>query len=173
MRQRSMFALVLAAILLPVPPAHAAPESQGEKSKEVPATSPGGIQMFQQGDRVLRYDNSGKGAILCTWSIFETIRAVGQECYKGQDTAFQAELDRSMERIDEFIIKNSKHPVTRAEIEAERAQNLQKLRSGWYMCIGYGPRMYEDLRKKGPETLNVQTTNLLSIPREPVMNPCM
>ncbi len=132
-----------------------------------------GIETQRSNGSIVKTDRTGKGAVLCTWGIFEAARAAGRECYNGQDPAFQAELDSSISRIDGFIIKNSMHPVTKAGLAARRLQGLQQIGGQENLCRGDAAKIYEVLRSRGVLQLRVQTTELLSIPREPVTNPCL
>ncbi|NIJ07836.1 hypothetical protein FHS31_001446 [Sphingomonas vulcanisoli] len=125
------------------------------------------------GDEVVQIDKSGKGAVLCMWGIYQAASAVGLECHKGEDAAFQNELKRSLDRMDDFIIKNSKRPVSKADLESRRSEGLQQLRSSGNICIGDAAKIYSALQSAGAMNLEKQTTDLLSIPREPVMNPCL
>jgi hypothetical protein len=115
-------------------------------------------------------DNTGKGAVLCFMAITEELRAIGNECLKGERPAVQAELTRALERIDHFISANSANHPTLAQLDAARAARLRHLSPD--ACKGAGVAMY---RKIGDDPANVRKSvdDLLSIPREPVMNPCL
>jgi hypothetical protein len=121
----------------------------------------------------IQSDRTGKGAVLCVWMIYAEVQATGQTCFKGQDQAFQAELDSSIKRIDAFIIKNSSRPVTQAGLDARKAQGRQQLGAIKNLCTSGAAQMYQALRAGGPDKLRASTTDLLSIPREPVTNPCL
>jgi len=175
MRFRSMLAVGLAVVLLPNWPTRAgAGQSQtGEEKQASSDTFSRGIETTRSGNNTVQTDRTGKGAVLCMWGILEAVRAAGRECFKGQDPAFQAELDHSMTRIDRFIIRNSTRPVTQAALEARRVQGLQQLHAYGNICTGDAAKMYGVMRASGAAQLRAGTTELLSIPREPVTNPCL
>ena len=118
-------------------------------------------------------DLSGKGAVLCAWGIYEAARAAGRECFNGQDGAFQAELDRSLGRIDRFILANSSQHLTAAQLDERRRQGLQQLHQGGDICKGDAVGVYVAMRTQGADALKASTDNLLSVPREPLLNPCL
>jgi len=136
-------------------------------------TTTNGIETRHSGENIIQTDRTGKGAVLCMWGILEAVRATGRECFEGQDQEFQAELDSSLARIDQFIIRNSSRPVTQAGLELRRSQAVQQLRSSGNVCAGDTAKMYQALRTGGADRLRGYVTDMLSIPREPVINPCL
>lgn len=166
MLHRSALSLGLASVFVPLLIALA-------NADQLPPSPRGGVETRRLGDKTVQIDNSGKGAVLCILSIYDAVRLVGRECHPGQDAAFQAELEQSIARIDEFIIANSTHPVSKEQLDAQRAQGLRGLQARGRICEGGAEQMYQMLRGSGPEALRAQTADLLSIPREPVMNPCL
>lgn len=166
MLYRSTRALALAAVLMPVLTALASAD-------QIPAAPSGSVETYRLGNQAFQVDNTGKGAVLCIWSIYDAVRLVGRECHPSQDAAFQVELEQSIARIDEFIIANSTRPVSKEQINALRAKGLEMLRLHGNICAGDTERFYQMFRSRGASALREQTTDLLSIPREPVMNPCL
>lgn len=166
MLHRSALSLALAGVFIHALMAFA-------DADQLPPAQSGGVETRRLGDKAVQVDNSGKGAVLCIWSIYDAVRLVGRECHAGQDAAFQAELEQSIARIDDFIIANSKHPVSKEQLDARRAQGLRGLQMHGSICAGSAEQLYQMLRRGGPEALRAQTADLLSIPREPVMNPCL
>lgn len=172
MRNVSVHALGLTLFLLPMPSACTRPIIEGSV-KQKPATPLVNIVTFQSTDGVVQIDKTGKGAVLCVWGLYQAVKTVGLECHQGEDAELQNELKRSLDRIDNFIITNSKHPVTRANIEYRRLKGLEQLRSSGNICTGDLAKLYDALRSSGAAPLRAQTNDLLSIRREPVMNPCL
>jgi hypothetical protein len=173
MRPRSILALGFTALLLSAQPAQTRSVLGSKQVRSAQVDSSGSIEAFRSGDNVIQSDKTGKGAVLCVWGIYQAAKAVGAECHKGADAAFQSELERSLNRIDEFIVANSKHPVTRKDLETRRIEGLRQLRSSGNICVGDAAKLYNALHDSGAAALQAQTTDLLSIPREPVMNPCL
>jgi len=168
----SLMLMLGSALLLPSPGEVAKPADTAHGTTKS-ASPVGGVETFYSDGDVVQIDRTGKGAVLCAWGILQAARTVGLECHHNEDTAFQNELKRSLRRIDRFIVKNSKHPVTVADLEARRSQGLQELRFSGNICVGDAEKLYEALRGRGVSAVQAETTDLLSIPREPVINPCL
>ncbi|WP_375395553.1 hypothetical protein [uncultured Sphingomonas sp.] len=164
--------LGLAAVLIAAMLAHTALANDHSKLKSYGKTNTSrGIETVEVGGGVLKTDVTGKGAVLCVWGIYEAVRAVGKECNQGKDADFQAQLDQSLKHIDDFIITNG--PAKKADLEARRSEGLKQLHASGNLCVGEAAKLYERMRDHGPSILRESTTELLSIPREPVMNPCL
>jgi hypothetical protein len=131
-----------------------------------------GVETMVSGRNIIKIDRTGKGAVLCVWEIFEFVRAVARECRQGQDDALHAELDSSLARIDQFILANSLDAVSVAGLDVMRSQARRQLQDAGPICAGFGAQLYDTYRARGAATLRDYVTDLISIPREPVMNPC-
>ena len=133
-----------------------------------------GIETTRNEDgSVLEVDVTGKGAVLCLWGLYEAVQAVAQGCHRGEDVALRAEVDRSVARTDQFILDNSNGQVTRADLAIRKAQGLAELTSQHPLCGGEAEKLYTAFRTAGPEALRRGTDDLLSVPRKPVMAPCL
>ena len=147
--------------------------ASSDNSQHSATTTINGIETEQSGNSVIQTDRTGKGAVLCIWGILEAARAAGRECFKGQDQEFQSELDASLARMDQFIIQNSSHHLTQAGLETRRAQSIRQLHSLGNICTGDAGGMYAVFRTRGVAQLRTLVAENLSIPREPVINPCL
>jgi len=171
---RAILSVGLVAALLPNWPSQVAATQTSKAEETQPNTaSSQGVETFRSGDGTVKVDRTGKGAVLCTWGILEAARTAERECFRDDDKAVEAELDRSISRIDAFIIHNSVRPVTPAALEAERLRGIQALHASGNICKSDAGKMYEAIRAGGASRLEASTTDLLSIPREPVINPCL
>ncbi len=142
----------------------------GNKSASI--THGRGYTEFHDKGISAQVDNTGKGAVLCLWQIYSFIIEVGNQCFKNNDD-IQRELVESVKRIDAFIIRNSSHPVTQAQLSASEAQATQNLHKSGNMCKGDGANLYQRVRSGGAAGIHGSLDELLSVPREPVMNPCL
>jgi hypothetical protein len=95
----------------------------------------------------------------------------GRVCYPGEDEAFQSALDESLARIETFILENSS--MSAAELAQSKQKYIDRERDRSQLCGGDGQTLYEGLRSRGGEALRSSTAKLLSVPRKPVMNPCL
>lgn len=130
--------------------------------------------LISSGGGVALVDRSGKGAVLCAWSMLAAAKQVGDRCYPGQDQALRKELNRSIERTQAFIVENSSAPVTRADLQSfKSARGPNDSMAPLGLCRSDWVELYVRFRDKGAEALTAYTDELLSLPREPVMNPCV
>ena len=140
------------------------------------------IQRFRSGGHVetLGIDRSGHGAVLCTWQFFIAMRQGLNTCAPGQSSPIRDELDRSIAAANAFIVKNRPRTVTLAEIEARvRALNAQA--DAGYASLAPEARAKacatswaaQAAARLTPAELRHETDDLLSVPRLPVMNPCL
>jgi hypothetical protein len=127
-----------------------------------------GIQTIRRGDTVTKVDRTGKGAVLCMRGILQAMRTVGQACHAGADPDFQQELRAALARID----RSRAPPAGAGAARAPGGTTEPEQRPG-AVCGHDAEAMYEALRTAGAAGLRAQVDDLLSIPREPVMNPCL
>jgi hypothetical protein len=150
--------------VVPVPPAVASDDPSAEHL-------PGGITTHYSETDNVEVDESGHGAVLCAWSIYVGILYVGKTCFP-DDKETHSLLSGEITRIDRFIMKNS--PTTREQIERAKAEmpyfdkpaKCGDGRDAWLQALfkGYGA---------DPQSLRAEVDDLLSVPRKPVMSPCL
>lgn len=116
-------------------------------------------------------DRTGKGPMLCVWSLYVAAQDVGRQCFPGQDKRLQAELATSIRTTDAFILKNSSSHPTPADLAVRKAVILREVKA--QACAGDTLELYRAFQKGGVAALRASTDEMLSIPREPVMNPCV
>ena len=171
---RHPFLLVLGlSAMLSTTSARTMAERQGSISKENQVTTFHGVRTERVEGGTLKIDITGKGAVLCSWGLLQAAREVGLACHKGENLEFQTEVQRSTNRIDEFIIANAKSATKKTDLALRHAEVSNQLQSSGDLCTADAARLYDNMRVRGAATLQAQTTELLSIPREPVMNPCL
>ncbi|MER2253046.1 hypothetical protein ABS772_24305 [Methylorubrum podarium] len=132
-----------------------------------------GIRTERHGTSVLKIDTTGKGAVLCMLGLLEGIEKIGSECRAGEDPEFQHEVRRSIERIDQFVVENSVPRLTSEQVTAQRAARDRMVVPHVSLCGKDSVLIYQALRASGADKLRASVTDLLSIPREPVINPCL
>ena len=120
-------------------------------------------------------DVSGLGAVLCHWRIYLLVQARTAGCGLARGPVDDV-IDEAIVEIDEFILANSSEHPTRATLD-----NTKRLATEFElsqlppanpskMCAG---DLVDQLRDWGPDQIRAEVKKLLSIPREPVMNPCL
>ena len=127
------------------------------------------------GPRQFEADKSGKGAVLCTWSLYLSTRTLAAACELPRQPADDA-IDRAIAEIDDFILANSSLHPDRAALErfkrdaADSELALARRRGLDSACRN---DMVKFLRSAPPDKIEASVKALLATPREPVMNPCL
>lgn len=55
----------------------------------------------------VREPPDGEG-VICSWATMTAVAEVGDTCFPGQNPALQAELRRSVARIDQYVLRNDR-----------------------------------------------------------------
>jgi hypothetical protein len=141
----------------------ASPAAQGQPNRQPPESDP-------------------RGAVLCAWSIYVSLRAVGAACFPEQ-VGFNALLDEMIGRMDRFIVDNA--PTTQRELDkgkaALSAETIMDFEAGppdgkRRSCgehPGGSAQIYRHMEQQGAARLRAEMDRLLAVPRRPVMNPCL
>jgi hypothetical protein len=122
------------------------------------------------------HDESGKGAVVCSYAIYVGVQAVTKHCGWSRGPTDDA-VDRAIKSMEQFIIANNKVPVTQEMLDRLRAREFEKHRG--VSCerdpgnFGSSIEFIYMLRTQPPEEIDAGVADLLSIPREPRMNPCL
>ena len=134
-----------------------------------------GQERLNLGPRQFEHDTSGKGAVLCAWAIYLSVQTETAACGRVRNKSDDA-IDEAIVVIDQFILSNSslkptqpmledfKRRVAERDLNAARRQGLKKF------CELGGT---EPFRRFTPEQIRASVKDLLAVPREPVMNPCL
>ncbi|MEP7240992.1 MAG: tetratricopeptide repeat protein [Devosia sp.] len=120
-------------------------------------------------------DTTGKGAVMCIWSIYTSVEATVDACGLPTTPADDA-IRGGLERISKFIIENSHQPVTEEQLESWSARIKNQQIMTVVQPIGRKACGGEDIapfRTGSPDQIEQSIDDLLSIPREPLMNPCL
>ncbi|WP_315713784.1 MULTISPECIES: hypothetical protein [unclassified Bradyrhizobium] len=127
------------------------------------------------GPKQFEFDQSGDGAVLCSWALFLSVQAQTAMCELPRGPNDDA-IDEAIVAIDDFILANSSLKPTRTMLDefkrrAASAQTAQARQAGLQdRCKS---RDIEHFRSIPPEELRASVKKLLAKPREPVMNPCL
>jgi len=127
-------------------------------------------------------DTSGKGAVLCTWLIMVEVRNAIDLCFPGEYQTLRRQLSEALDATNDFIVTNSPTPTTKAELEAAIAERAKKSRDelanrrGAIADTQYC-RTHKDLlvpmTAQSDEEAKRWLADFLSVPRKPLMNPCL
>ncbi len=109
--------------------------------------------------------------VLCVWTLLLATQLVGQRCHPGEDPELQAELDKSISRVDAFIMAND-HTATKERVDAFK-QSFKDQSASVSICANPGAEaMYDDAKKAGPGKIHSDTDDLVAIPRAPTKEGC-
>ena len=144
------------------------------------ATFEGGVvyKELKEGG-LISYDTSGHGAVLCTYEILLTYKK-GMDACSVKDKKIHAELDKQIDRIQDFIVKNSVVPATKDELIQSAAQaefgykqRVENMSDEEYQknCVEMGPKNLQEIVFN--KEFDQELEELLSVPRPPAFNPCL
>lgn len=141
------------------------------------------IETIVQGDSVVKTDRSGHGAVLCTWQILVTVQSATKACNWVHLPADDA-IDTAIAEMDRFIIENMPTPTTQEMLEDGKRRQSEMVWAGPPEQVKQMCAVGEDMDTTGafawrirqqvdPESFIAGIRESLSVPREPVMNPCL
>ncbi|MDB5536726.1 MAG: hypothetical protein JWP26_3956 [Devosia sp.] len=126
-------------------------------------------------DRSPPADASGKGPVLCVWGIYQLIDQHTRKCgwvHNAVDSAVEA----GIAKMDAFIIENSSTPVSQQTLDEKKltfASQVPDNACAFKPGDGSFTSMIWGMRQGDPATVTSDIAELLSVPREPLMNPCL
>jgi hypothetical protein len=153
-------------------------KSHNEAGEEVIEIQRGGVIITQEGKRVTGIDHSGKGAILCLRMFALTFRETIYACGTDEE---KAAIDGVIDNIDDFVVLNSLDKITKDDLERDSRERLARIKD---YVLGVPPELQmarcqtvkdlpairewlRDLVDGG------KLHEMLSVPRPPVMAPCI
>jgi len=147
-------------------------------------TLPGGvyIEEIRDGDdyRVWAEDTSGLGAVQCAWEIYASLHFYATKCEAQTGPELAAILGGAVERIEEFMRQNALVPMSKDEFDREKAEWLEYQEDQFSQqepeqACQLGPLLHtaDLIATRGENEFNASIDKLLSVPRLPVMNPCL
>jgi hypothetical protein len=165
------------------PPAAATKEPAHAIARDIP---PNGVVISEGPDGRVGMDMSGHGAVLCVWRIYLAVAVYWDTCFPDEDREARQELAKGIEAINAFILANSVPPVSKADLDARIARDREQLlalpkEKIDHACLarpedgdaGTLAAMRSRMRSIPPEEFRAGIADLLSVPRPPVMNPCL
>jgi hypothetical protein len=159
-----------------------------EGDREIVEVLRGGVIIRQdrRGNKltVTGTDNTGHGAVLCAWEISISMRDTLDACFPSEYAEVRSDLNDAIAAMNKFIVANSLTPTSLADVEAAVAA-----RRNPDMHTGASPitpkqlarerqsgelgRFLSGVLKTTHEERVNSVSDLLSVPRPPVMNPCL
>jgi uncharacterized protein YodC (DUF2158 family) len=148
-----------------------------ENGGEVVEIRRGGVTVTVKDGKQSGFDNSGHGAVLCTWELMVSAKAAADVCFPGEFADVASLLQEEIEMFNDFIAANSLRPVTKDDLKAGIAQRASRMKAGSDACLN--PRRHflepltEQLRATSRAEVKKKFDEALAVPRPPVLNPCL
>ena len=124
-------------------------------------------------DRRPQMDESGKGAVLCIWSIYVALHQGVELCeleVRDSDRAIASDIAR----IEAFILEHTTEGINQATLDDYKARVFEQTQT--HTSPEQMPNMCKDvamMRDALGSDIAGRTDDLLSVPREPLWNPCI
>jgi hypothetical protein len=157
----------------------------GSLEKEILLPSGVAFTRRQLGDKVsvVDEDRTGHGAVLCAWSLYIALGVTLEACGKRQEDELRQHLAAAIDEINNFIVSNSLTAVTKEEVESRvlqtRAAHWRRIAAVSAAEVkrsctsGDAARMIAGFSVQRAEERRGALEKLLSVPRPPVLNPCL
>ncbi len=129
----------------------------------------GGVEIDSAG---ISMDTSGHGAVICSWGMLIAYEAKLKTCAPDRAAASIKNIQKAIGKTNEFIVKNSILPISKEEIDvATKAKEEMYASKGKALCTKEEIEILDKSFSK--DDFNIQIDKMLSVPRPPVINPCM
>lgn len=105
------------------------------------------------------------------WGLLNIAAEVGRRCRPGANPTLQTELDRSVSRIEVYILRNS--DIGSAGIEAFKREQGMTGASDEALCRPDPIRLYDHFAAAGSGELGSGVDEMLAQPGEPTWGDCL
>jgi hypothetical protein len=146
--------------------------------KEVTEYRKGGVVFYKWPDHVISIDQSGLGAVLCIWKLYVDALLAARACFPDSRNEVKEDLAHAVDAMNDFIVANNPDPVTKSGLEtyiakrdAEKFSPMPSRLVGTPQCPD--GTLLAGIEKESREQRRAGIVKLLSVPRPPVMNPCL
>jgi hypothetical protein len=112
----------------------------------------------------------GEG-VICAMGLYNIIAEVGRRCMPGQDPAFQAELNRAITQIDDYVLRNS--TLTPADLNRFKREQALLGAPEARLCRNDLIAQYRHAASMGGDRLREETRLLLARPGPPTWGDCL
>jgi hypothetical protein len=131
----------------------------------------------QKNGEVWSTDNSELGAVMCAYMIYSETNILLNTCFKNTHSNFKVAYGAAVARIKDFIVLNSITPITKTELDATSNRMFEEGHKGASLdqiCASdFLPQGEKDMSTERMKEFEQEIDKLLSVPRPPVMEPCL
>ena len=113
---------------------------------------------------------AGEG-VICAMGIYNAVAEVGRRCFPGRDAEFQAELGRTVSRIDDYVLANSgwtSEDLARFKREQSHVGEPEPI-----VCSEEMKGFYGHMAATSVETVRTEIDRLLARPGPPTWGTCL
>ncbi|MDI1286268.1 MAG: hypothetical protein PSV46_17920 [Reyranella sp.] len=150
---------------------------RSEGGSEIVEIRLGGVTFTRKDGQILSFDNSGHGAVLCTWEIIVGMKTGADVCFPGEFPELSSLLGEEIEALNAFIIANSLIPVTMTNLQARFDERMRRVHPGGSYCDSVRQAFIvpfnNQLRSTSHAELKRQFDQTRAVSRPPVMDPCL
>ena len=100
------------------------------------------------------------------------VAEVGDACFPGQNPALQAELRRSVARIDQYVLRNDRSMTSDKMAEFKRQQGHVGAPAA-QVCVADAIQLYRSVEKVGAAKLSASVDAILARDGEPTWGTCL
>lgn len=128
-------------------------------------------------EREIEFDDSGHGAVLCIAMINASLKAYADTCEPEGGEEISVALGESLADIAKFSGQNGDRSEAEyttfinSYYEREMAEAREKGKE--YCSSSAATEFYAPMAKAKVEDIRKATAKMLSVPRKPLMNPCL
>jgi hypothetical protein len=141
-----------------------------------------------QGDDWLGIDETGLGAVMCHWQLYIEVRSILNVCFPDDYAELREDLTFAIDAINDFIMVNNPFPIARTELQTfiSHRQAVARTRASRIPKSEFAAACRSDSKIPGATVLSAiiskaiprderkaEVAKLLSVPRWPVMGPCL
>jgi len=145
--------------------------SKDEEVREI--WLPSGVHVVDNRDKngrisSVEFDDSKEGAVLCTRELLVMLKNELEFCYKNQYANEINTLNIALDKIDDFIVKNSLTTISKVDLNRK---DIEKVNQGFTQKQCVEKTLKDGDVKKFIGTIKDGVNNMT--PRPPVLNPCL
>lgn len=171
-------------VLLERPGVTVSTETRDDGTEERRFELPGGVEIIEErkdGEvSSFRVDNSGHGAVLCSWGITIALATWVETCPALHSQTNRTRYLDAVPRINRFIRDNMFEPVTLEQVEAAAAERRKAAVELYesesdpasFCTKSEYAKFIEAYGELSDQEFQAFVDKLLSVPRLPVMGPC-
>lgn len=119
-----------------------------------------------------RTPEPGEG-VICAWAIYTAAAEIGRRCHPGENAEAQEELQRSVSRIDAYVVANTNPHETQQQLDEFKRRQGHVGDSLEFLCHGFADQLYRSIAQQGAQAIRESVDSMVSRPGEPTWGTCL